>query len=294
MKKLLYEPLVHFILLGTLVFVGYKFISRDDDRRPESIVVTQGRIESLVTGSARTWQRPPTQFELDGLINDYIREEVCAREATALGLDQDDSVIRRRLRQKLDFISDSVVEQATPTDAQLQTFLQAHPEKFRFEQQLTFKQIYLDPQRHGANVSRKMNEILAQLRQAGISADISRLGDSLLLDQNFDAVPTSEVSKQFGEKFAAKLGELPLGQWQGSIESGYGVHLVLLTERKDGSLPELKDLRDAVRREWTNAQRTEANEKFYQALLRRYTVSIEQPKVGEIGQGQQETVEVRK
>ena len=279
MKKLLHEPLVHFLLLGLLVFAGFKFTSRNEVGEPGKIVVTQAQVESLVNGFSRTWQRPPTTLELEGLIREYIREEVCTREALALGLDKDDSVIRRRLRQKLEFISDSVASQADPTEEQLQQYLQAHANSFRGERQFTFSQVYLDPQKHGENLTRDINQMLAELRLAGSKPDISKMGDSLLLEQNFEAVPVGEVSKQFGEKFAAKLAELPAGEWSGPIESGYGLHLVIVNDRKDGSVPALADVRETVKRDWVNAQRSETNEKFYQALLRRYTVTIEDPRL---------------
>jgi parvulin-like peptidyl-prolyl cis-trans isomerase-like protein len=279
MKKLLQEPLVHFLLLGLLVFAGFKFTSRNEAGEPGKIVVTQAQVESLVTGYTRTWQRPPTNLELEGLIREYIREEVCTREALALGLDKDDSVIRRRLRQKLEFISDSVASQAEPTDGELQKYLQAHADNFRGERQFTFSQVYLDPQKHGENLTRDVNQLLAQLRLTGSQPDLSKLGDSLLLEQNFEGIPVGEVSKQFGEKFAAKLVELPVGEWSGPIESGYGLHLVLVTDRKDGSLPALTDVRETVKRDWINAQRSETNEKFYQALLKRYTVTVEDPRL---------------
>lgn len=275
MKKLLHEPLVHFMLLGVLVFTGFKFFSKNESNPPDTIVVTQGKIESLVTGFTRTWQRPPTREELNGLIRDYVREEVCAREAMALGLDKEDTVIRRRLRQKLEFISESVAAQANPTEAELQQYLEVHREKFRSELQLTFRQVYLDPQRHGINLNRDAAQLLIQLQQAGTDSDISVSGDPFLLDQEYKGVPAGEVSKQFGEKFAARLGDLPVGQWQGPIESGYGTHLVLILDRDEGRMPVLKEVRDAVKLEWSNAQRSETNEKFYEALLKRYTVTIE-------------------
>ena len=210
MKKLLREPLVHFLLLGLLVFAGFKFTSRSDAGEPGKIVVNQAQVESLVNGFTRTWQRPPTNLELEGLIREYIREEVCTREALALGLDKDDSVIRRRLRQKLEFISDNVASQADPDDKALQKYLQAHPENFRAQRQFTFSQVYLDPQKHGEDLSRDSNRLLAELRLAVSRPDLSKLGDSLLLEQDYEAVPAGEVSKQFGEKFAAKLVELPI------------------------------------------------------------------------------------
>jgi len=278
MKKLLREPLVHFLLLGLLVFAGFKVTSRNEAGAPSKIVVTQAQVESLVTGFSRTWQRPPTTLELEGLIREYIHEEVCTREALALGLDKDDSVIRRRLRQKLEFISDSAASQADPTEEQLQQYLQAHANSFRGERQFTFSQVYLDPQKHGENLTRDINQMLAELR-LGSKSDVSKMGDSLLLEQNFESVPAGEVSKQFGEKFVANLAELPVGEWSGPIESGYGLHLVIVIDRKDGSVPALADVRETVKRDWVNARRSETSEKFYQALLKRYTVTVEEPRL---------------
>jgi hypothetical protein len=277
-RKLLREPLLHFLLLGVLIFAVFKFVSSETSQ-PGKILITQGRIESLETAFSRTWRRSPTASELEGLIRDYIREEVFAREAIALGLDKDDTIIRRRLRQKLEFVSEDVTAHAEPTDEQLRAYLKEHPDAFRADRRFTFSQVYLDPQRRGANLDRDAAQMLAQLRGSRSKADIAALGDSLMLENEFKALPASEAVKQFGEKFAAKLGEMRAGQWQGPIESGFGVHLVLISERTDGSLPALEDVRAAVRREWTNARRMEANEKFYQILLQRYVVTIERPEV---------------
>ncbi|HEU4709958.1 MAG TPA: peptidylprolyl isomerase [Pyrinomonadaceae bacterium] len=279
MKKLLHEPLVHFLLLGLLVFIGFKFFSRNETSEAGTIIVTQAQIQSLVTGFTRTWQRPPTTPELEGLIREYIREEICTREAIALGLDRDDTVIRRRLRQKLEFLSDSVASQAEPTDEQLQNYLEAHADTYRSEQRFTFTQIFLDPQKRGENLTRDVDQMLAQLRLAAYKPDVWQLGDSLLLELNYEAVSGSEVSKQFGEEFAAKLVDLPVGQWSGPLASGYGVHLVLLADREQGAAPQLRDVREAVKRDWVNYQRSETNEKFYQALLKRYTVTVEYPRL---------------
>jgi len=279
MNKLLHEPLLHFLVLGLLVFAGFKLISRSDVGEPGKIVVSQAQVESLVSGFTRTWQRPPTPLELEGLIREYIREEVSTREALALGLDKDDSVIRRRLRQKLEFISDSVASQAEPTDEELQRYLLSHADNFRGERRFTFSQVYFDPEKHGENLTSDVDQLLAQLRLSGSKPDLSTLGDRLMLEQNFEAVPVGEVSKQLGEKFAAKLLELPVGEWSGPIESGYGLHLVLITERSSDSMPDLENVRELVKRDWVNAQRFEANEKFYQSLLKRYSVTIEDPRV---------------
>ena len=275
MKRLLGEPLLHFLLLGTVIFAAYKWLPNRSSNEPERIVITQGQIEHLATGFAKTWQRPPTAEELAGLVRDRVREEVYYREARALGLDKDDTVIRRRLRQKMEFVSDDIAAQAEPTDDELNAYLQAHPNTFRVEPRLTFRQVYFNPDKRGENLERDAAQLLVQLNQAGRKADAAALGDSFLLEHHFAAVPASEVAKQFGEEFASKLLGLTPGQWQGPVESGYGVHLVLISERTEGRLPLLAEVRDAVRREWGNARRLEANERFYQELEKRYTVTIE-------------------
>ncbi len=275
MKGILREPLLHFLLLGAVLFVVYGLVSRHANDEPGKIRITQAQIAAMADGFTRTWRRPPLREELDGLIRDRIREEVSYREAMALGLDKDDTIIRRRLRQKLEFISEDIVAPEQPGEAELNAYLLAHPEQFRVPQTFTFKQIYLDPARHGGNLARDSAQLIERLQQAGDGADISALGDPWMLEQSFTAERDSEVAKQFGQEFAARLAELPAGKWQGPIKSGFGVHLVLLDERVQSRMPALAEVRDAVVREWTNARRTEANEKFFQDLLKRYTVTIE-------------------
>jgi len=278
MKRILREPLLHFLLLGIAIFAGYGLVSKRTIDEPGKIVVSAGQVAAMAEGFARTWRRPPTSEEIEGLIRDRVQEEVYCREAMALGLDKDDTVIRRRLRQKMEFVTDDVAALGEPSDDELSAFLKSHADTFRVQRQFTFSQVYLNPERHGENLARDSAQLLARLQQAGDKADLSELGDSFLLEHKFQSLPASEVAKHFGEKFAAKLGELSPGQWHGPVESGYGVHLVWINERTEGRLPALVEVRDAVRREWANARRLESNEKFYEELLKRYVVTIERPK----------------
>ena len=275
MKRILREPLLHFLLIGTVIFAAYGFVSKRGSNQPGKIVISAGQLAAMAEGFARTWRRPPTSAEIEGLIKDRVQEEVYCREAMALGLDKDDTIIRRRLRQKIEFVTDDIAALAEPTDEELSAYLKAHADTFGVQRQFTFSQVYLNPERHGENLARDSEQLLAQLRQASDKANVSELGDSFLLEHKFQSLPASEIAKQFGEKFAAKLGELSPGQWHGPVESGYGVHLVWINERTEGRLPALAEVRDAVRREWANARRLESNEKFYQELLKRYTVIIE-------------------
>jgi hypothetical protein len=174
----------------------------------------------------------------------------------------------------MEFISEDIVAPGQPGDDELNAYLLAHSERFRVQQTFTFKQIYLDPARHGGNLARDSAQLIERLKRAGDGADITALGDPLMLEQSFTAERGSEVAKQFGDKFAAKLAELPRSMAR-PIESGYGVHLVRVDEREQGRMPALAEVRDAVIQEWMNARRLEANEKFFQELLKRYTVTIE-------------------
>jgi hypothetical protein len=275
MKKLIREPFIHFLLLGAAIFVAHRFVSGRADNQTGKIVITQGQITSMVMGFSRTWQRPPSREELEGLIRDQVREEVYYREAVAMGLDQDDPVIRRRLQQKLEFVTDDVAALAEPTDAELEEYLKTHADVFRFDRKFTFSQVYLDPNRRGEHLAQDANQFLVQLRRQGSDVDPSLLGDAFLLEHRFEGIPNTEITKQFGEKFVAQLADAPIGQWFGPVESGYGVHLVFVEERTEGRLPELAEVRDAVRRDWTNAWRLESNEKFFQNLLKHYEIEVE-------------------
>jgi hypothetical protein len=275
--KLVREPLVHFLLLGAALFVLAGLLSKGSGADPGKIVVTTGQIEHLAAGYERVHQRPPSSDELDALIRDWIREEAYYREAMALGLDRDDAIIRQRLRQKMEFISTDVATAAEPTDDDLQRYLDAHAEAFRLERRFTFRQVYLNPERRRDAVARDATALLAELRKSGVTADVAGLGDPFLHEHEFDALPGSEVAKLFGEQFATALAALDTGRWQGPVESGYGVHLVLVRERTEGRIPALGEVRDAVRREWANARRIESNEAFAQQILRRYVVTIERP-----------------
>ena len=269
------EPLVHFLFLGAAIFVLFTVTGNRSEPQDGKIVVSPGKIEQLFTGFSRTWQRPPTSEELNGLIEDHVREEVLYREALAMGLDEDDTIVRRRLRQKMEFVTDDLAAQVEPTDEELSAYLNANPEAFRVERRFTFTQVYLNPDRHSQHLARDAELLLAKLNEAGGKADVSALGDPFLLSHKFEAVPGSEIAKQFGAAFAAKLGELSPGHWQGPVESGYGVHLVFVGQRTGERVPALEEVREAVRREWANAERLEANEKLYQGLRKRYTVTIE-------------------
>ena len=279
--RIIKEPLLHFLLLGAGIFAVYNWLPNRDQGERGRIVITQGQIEHLATGFAMIWKRQPTSDELVGLVSDHVREEVYCREAMALGFDKDDTVIRRRLRQKMEFVSDDIAAQIQPTDGDLSAYLGAHPEQFRVDPRFTFQQVYLNPAQHGTNLARDTDQWMSRLPSDGKQADVSTLGDSSLLENRFTRVSVREVAGQFGEKFANALVGLKPGQWAGPVESSYGLHWVWVSDKSEGRIPLLSEVRDAVQREWENTRRMEANEKVYQDLLKRYVVTIERPTLTE-------------
>ena len=274
MRKLIREPLMHFMLLGFGLFLVHGWIAGPAGGSSKSVVITQGRIEQLAAGFARMHQRAPGASELDALIDDAIREEVLYREAKALGLDQDDTIVRRRLRQKLEFVSEDVVPVPEPTDVQLGAYLRAHPEKFHSEARYSLSQVYLNPQRQGPRLADKIQTMLAQLRMGAV-ADPSKLGDAFLLEHRFENVTASDLVRVFGAGFETTLRAVPTNEWQGPVPSGYGMHLVFVDKRADGQAAALEHVRSEVRREWIHDQRQQANERFYAGLRKRYEVTVE-------------------
>jgi hypothetical protein len=272
--KLLREPLLQFLALGAILFALYGLIDRRAAEPPEQIVVTGSRIANLADGFARTWQRPPSSEELQGLIEDYIRDEVYYRAGKAAGLDRDDVLIRRRVRQKMEFLAEDILA-ADPTDEQLGVFLASHPDRFRADDRLTFRQLYFSPARRADSIDRDLEQVRATLAHADTATAAADLGDPFLLGEEFRAVSQRDTARIFGDGFARQVFAAEQGRWQGPIASTYGKHFVFISERTIGGLPPLDTIRPAVVRQWTDARRTEAEQKLYRSLRDRYQITVE-------------------
>jgi hypothetical protein len=277
LRKLVREPLLHFVLLGAGLFLASSLMNKGNVSDSRKIIVGRDQVQQVVDTFTQANQRLPTDQEKEGLIRDYIRGEVYYREALAMGLDRDDAVIRPRLRTKLQFMVENIAAQVEPTDEQLRAYLTDHADKFRVDERFTFSQVYLDPDVHGENISRDAQKLLAKLSQAQGQVDALALGDQLLMEPRSDNVSYTDVARDFGGKFADALQKLSIGEWRGPVESGFGLHLVFLSKRTTGRIPELDEVRDIVRREWANDFRVETDEKFYQSLLNHYSVIVERP-----------------
>jgi hypothetical protein len=284
-KPVLREPLFHFLAIGAALFLYFHWSGGGTGPTSSRIVLTAGQINQLAASFAKTWQRPPTDVEIKGLVDDWVREEIAVREAMAMGLDRDDTVIRRRLRQKLEFVVEDVVAAAPPTDQELQAWLAGHADASLVEPQVAFRQVYVSRDRRGAAAEPDARALLARLRAAGPAARIDNVGDSIMLPQEVDLSSRGEVARTFGEDFARRIETLALGTWSGPVESGYGLHLVLVRERVEGSLPELARVRPTVERELLSDRRTRQLAAMYERLLAKYKVVIEKKPEDQPGAG---------
>jgi hypothetical protein len=268
------EPLVHFLLIGAAIFLFFEW--RGEGGGGRRIDVSRGQIEHLATSFEAVWLRPPTEEELKGLVDDYLREEVAIREAIQMGLDRDDTVIRRRLRQKLEFFLEDALEVHPPAEEDLLLWLEKHPQSFRREPAISFRQVYVSRDRRGEDAEAYARRLLADLTRAGAGASVEKLSDALMLPREVPLSPWSEVARLFGDDFASRLLEVVPGRWSGPIESGYGLHLVWVSERVEGSLPPLAEVRDAVERNLLLARRKAELDQAYERLLSKYEVTIEE------------------
>jgi PPIC-type PPIASE domain len=271
-RRWLREPLVHFLVLGALLFALSRWLGGMG--AANRIVITPGQIDSLVATFTRTWQRPPTEAELKGLVDDHVRDELAAREAVAMGLDRDDTVIRRRLRQKLEFMAEDLAEAAPVTAADLQDWLDRHPDPFRIDPEVAFRQVFLSPDRRRGAVERDAKVLLTKLSAAGrdVAADI---GDPSMLPPDVERSTRSSIARQFGDGFADEVLKTEPGRWAGPIRSGYGLHLVWVHARHEGRMPALDEVRPLVERELISARRRQQIDAMYERMLSRYKVVVE-------------------
>jgi len=272
MKRLLREPLVHFLLGGAALFVLYGWVAGPGGDQADRIVISENRVAMLARSFERTWMRPATQTELNGLIDDFVTEEVLYREALALGLDRDDLVVRRRMRQKMEFLNDGITE-SEPEEVALQAFLEANPERFRIPSRVTFVQVFLSPDTAGS-AEERADAVLAQLR-AG--EDPEALGDPTLLPRGLTGATPAEVGGRFGAPFAEALAQLPVTDWNGPVASSFGLHLVRVDAREPARMPALEEVRNVVARDWAVEQHQEARQRFYDTLRSRYQIDVRLP-----------------
>jgi hypothetical protein len=204
-----------------------------------------------------------------------VREEVMVREALAMGLDKNDSIIRRRLAQKIEFITSDLAALAEPSETELSNYLSTHSEQFSLPARIDFVHVFINPEKRGIDTDDYASNLLSELKQSDSDKDITTLSDSLMLEQQLEQVTEHDISRLFGKDFASELFTLPAGNWHGPIQSGYGFHLVRISNKTENQLPQLNAVREKVLVEWQAQQRQDMDKVFYESLRQRYEIVIE-------------------
>lgn len=268
---LLREPLVHFLVAGALIFVVLS--GRAPDTGERRIVVDEAVVTGLVNNYVQAFRRPPSDDELDGLIRDYVRGEVYYREALRLGLDRDDDVVKKRLRNKMLAIAGAEAEATRPSDAELQALLDKDPARYAEPPRYTLEQRYL-----GSDTPPLRAAAIAQLSWLKPGDAPTLPEQPIPLPGTLDGAPLIDIATQFGDDFALALEKAPTGRWTGPVASGFGLHLVKVIRRDNPPPPKLADIRQRLENDWRSAAVRKAEEENLNALLKGYDVVIEKPR----------------
>ena len=265
-QKLIQEPLLHFLLIGASVFFFYSF---QNTQNKEQIIISKNDIKQLSLRWNKKWKRAPTKEELDELIQKRVYQEVLYKEALKMGLEKNDVIIKRRLVQKLEFVTSDMAQLVEPTRKELEDYLKEHSNRFREPTTLSFMQLYIDPQKH-PNMQAYSQKRLKALRVSDARID----GDDFTFEKSYQDLSLFDIKKRFGKAFTQKIVTLPIGSWQGNIYSGYGLHLVKIIKKGKGELRAFEKIKKLLKIEWQTQKQEQLNQKFYQELHQKYTIEI--------------------
>ena len=272
MKKWHKEPLLHFLIIGTAIFAVFSIANKEEAADSgNKIVVSSAEIKRLSDSWSKRRNRPPSEIELQGLIDSYIKEEIYYREALSLGLDQNDTIIRRRLMQKMEFLSNDLAELDQPNETELNKYFVDNENKYKIPARISFTHIYFSLDKRGARALEDSKLVLTELD----APRAPELGDRFMMEYDFVRDTPSEVTRLFGSGFAEQLFALETNTWQGPIASGYGYHLVRINEKIDARVPELASVIEKVRTDFMFEQRQKTNKEIYDKFKERYEIVIE-------------------
>ena len=275
MKKLVREPLLHFLLLGALIFAlnAWRAKQRPADAAAQRIEVTAAVIERLRAAFERQFGKTPDAEELRGQVAAHIREEVFCREALALGLDRDDTIVRRRLAQMMEFLTGDIAGASEPADAVVREFFEKNSARYAKAGRVSFRHVYFSKEKRGAGTGAAAAEALAALAKG---ASDETMGDPFLHGFEFAERERDDVIAAFGADFAKQLAAQPTGKWSGPVESSYGLHLVRIEARMEPRAVKFDEVRETVLRDFHDERRSIANNEVFEKLRERYQVTVDE------------------
>jgi peptidyl-prolyl cis-trans isomerase C len=277
MRRWLHEPLVHFLALGLALFAISRVVDvdRGGAQRLSRIELTPDDIRQVEVVWQAQWQRPPTPEELRGLLEARVREEVMYREALALGLDRGDTIVKRRLAQKMEFLGEDLSALPEPTTTVLRAWFEKNAQRYALPGRVSFRHLYFASDRRGAPARQAADVALAQVTRAGSDATGAGLGDRFMYQDYYADRDPDQVAGVFGSAFAKSLFALDARpSWQGPVESGFGWHVVRVESRTPGRVPTFDEVEAMVRTDWVSDQRDESRRKAFEVMRARYTVVL--------------------
>jgi hypothetical protein len=278
MPAFLKEPLLHFLFAGALLFVMYGWVNDGTDvesQEKRMVRITAGQVEWLKQTWARQWGRPPNEDELQEMVGGYLKEELLAREAREFKLDENDTVVRRRLAQKMEFMIQDTAQVAEPGEEELRRLYESHPERFQTPTRITFTHVFFNRDKRGVRTKADALAALEQLSQTG-PGSAPDLGDRFLLPYDFHGADEQAVANMFGQEFARRVFFVEPEKWAGPFESSFGLHLVHLTGKEPARLPDFETVKGDVATLWRQEHELEARERYFTSLLEKYDVVVDE------------------
>jgi peptidyl-prolyl cis-trans isomerase C len=279
-KRWLREPLLHFLLLGLVLFAAYAYIQRGRGgvESSKQIALSLDDLRTMDMYFESQWHRQPTPAEFQAMVEDKVREEVLYREALAMGLDKDDTIVKRRMAQKMQFLAEDVAAAHEPSTAELKAWFEKNSSKFALPSRYSFRHLYFSPDKRGKNAQEDAAKALTKI--AGQPEDsklaISLADQFMFQDYYGDRAPDA-LAKEFGPQFVVALEKLKPGSWQGPIESGYGWHLVYVDTVIPGRVPAFEEMEPDVKTAWLGEQKATAWQKAYAEMRVKYSVLLPDP-----------------
>jgi hypothetical protein len=269
MRKLLREPFVHFVLLGVLLFIGHSLWARHASEDARTIFVSEEEMERQALIFAGENRRVPTDDDLTALLYSYVEEEALVREAKTRGFGEDDTIIRRRLAQKMRFLIEDVDPPKKPDDIVLKSWFENNLDSFISPARTSFRHVYFSPE--SGEPSARASKILSTL---SASNDGAALGDPFIMKREFKEVTQIDMARLFGPEFSQRLSKLEVGDWEGPVESAFGVHLVKLTSRSEARTPSFDEVKNDVAKAWLEQAQREDNARRLKELVTNYKVKV--------------------
>ena len=280
MKRLLREPLIHFLLLGAALFAAYHYLQPARSAAPsaQEIQLSVDELSQLAVLFQSQWRRDPTPDEFGRLVEQKVQSEVLYREALAMGLDKNDEIVKRRMAQKMQFLAEDVAAAQEPTTEELKAWYAKRADKFALPKRVSFRHLYFSPDRRGNQARADAAKLLPQL--AGEPQDVKlseSSADPFMFQEYYRDRATDYLGKEFGPQFAQAIEKISPGSWQGPVESGLGWHLVYVDAVIPGRVPDFEEVAPAVKSAWLHDQKARAWDKAYKEMRARYTVLLPAP-----------------